>query len=124
MQALSPTSVWLATSSIAFMVMLLTGAPALAHQGGMQQEMVDLSSLMPDQEVAALRYCDGVYHVTNGEGDALEFPEFNLRFKTDASDMGPPQGTPALLPAAMMGDRVFVIFAVPEEISAFIDNEC
>ena len=31
---------------------------------------------------------------------------------------------PALLPASMSGDRAFVIFAAPQEISAFIQAKC
>lgn len=98
---------------------------ASAQQGGMmQQEMADLSTLAPDQQVESLHYCEGSYRLMTAEGDALEFPEFNLRFKTDASEMGPPEGSPALLPAGMMGDRAFVIFASPNAISAFIETSC
>jgi cytochrome c len=52
------------------------------------------------------------------------FWEFNLRFKTDSSDKGPEPGHPVLIPASMMGDRAFVIFAAPEEISGFIESKC
>jgi cytochrome c len=37
---------------------------------------------------------------------------------------GPPRDRPALVPASMMGDRAFVIFAAPEEISRFIESKC
>jgi hypothetical protein len=33
-------------------------------------------------------------------------------------------GTPALVPAGMMGDRADVIFASPDEISGFIAHQC
>lgn len=79
----------------------------------MQQEMVDLSDPSPDQQVASLRYFDRNFHVTNGEGDRIDFPEFNLRFKVDGSDIGPLSGTPALIPSGMMGDRAFIVFAAP-----------
>ena len=105
--------------------MLALATPAFAHQSGMMDsETVDLSHLPPDQQVVSLSYCDAVYRLTTREGDPREFPEFNLRFKTDASDMGPPQGTPALLPAGMMGDRALIIFASPAEISSFIAADC
>jgi cytochrome c len=122
-----------AIAVLALAILPAVPGPVSAQQGGMmgegqggmmQQEMADLSSLSPDRQVVSLRYCESVYHVTTAEGDALEFAEFNLRFKTDGSEMGPPQGTPALLPASMMGDRGFVIFAAPQEVSAFIENEC
>jgi cytochrome c len=60
--------------------------------------------------------------VTTAAGETLPFWEFNLRFKTDSSDKGPRSGQPALLQASMMGDRAFVIFAAPEEISRFISK--
>jgi cytochrome c len=34
------------------------------------------------------------------------------------------KGTPALMPAGMMGDRASVIFADPAEISASIERRC
>jgi cytochrome c len=94
------------------------------QRGMMERPMADLKSLPPEQQIASMRYCDSVFHVTTAEGDTLDFPEFNLRLKVDGTDTGPPDGTPALLSAGMMGDRAFVIFADPAEISAFIENEC
>ena len=60
------------------------------------------------------------------EGDMIEFPEFNLRIKTDISDKGPARGAPMFLPAGMqmMGDQAFLIFSAPAEISAFIKTNC
>jgi cytochrome c len=107
------------------------GAPAEGRQGGMMGGMMgapgdlpDLKTLGPDQQVTAIRYCADTYHVTTAAGDALPFWEFNLRFKTDSSDKGPHPGQPVLLPASMMGDRAFVIFAAPAEISASIKSKC
>lgn len=105
------------------MLSAITAAPA-QQPSMMQGQMEDLSSLPSGQQVAALRYCDNVFHVRTSEGDSLEFAEFNLRFKVDGSDKGPPPGKPALISAGMMGDRAFIIFADPAEISAFIANEC
>jgi len=39
-------------------------------------------------------------------------------------DEGPQKGAPALVGAGMIGDRADVIFASPEEISAFIAQQC
>jgi len=39
-------------------------------------------------------------------------------------DERPKKGAPALVGAGMMGDRADVIFASPEEISAFIVQQC
>jgi len=95
-------------------------------EGGMmgQREMANLRELPPERTVQAVKYCKGQYFVTTAAGDVLEFAEFNLRIKTDFSDKGPVQGKPALLPAAMMGDRAFLIFSDPAEISRYIEKTC
>jgi hypothetical protein len=88
------------------------------------RRFADLKSIGPEGQVAAIRYCGDTYEVTTVAGKTIPFWEFNLRFKTDSSTKGPPKGRPALLPASMMGDRAFVIFAAPQEISAFIQAKC
>jgi cytochrome c len=106
------------------------GAGAGAAGGGMMggmmaaPELADLKSIGPEGQVAAIRYCGDTYEVTTVAGQTIPFWEFNLRFKTDSSAKGPPKGRPALLPASMSGDRAFVIFAAPQEISAFIQAKC
>jgi cytochrome c len=101
-----------------------------AARGGMMggvmaaPELVDLKAIGPEGQVAAIRYCGDTYEVTTVAGQTIPFWEFNLRFKTDSSAKGPPKGRPALLPASMSGDRAFVIFAAPQEISAFIQAKC
>lgn len=106
-------------------------APAVAQQGGMmgggmmgQREMANLKELSPERTVQAVKYCKGQYFVSTAAGDVLEFSEFNLRLKSDSSDRGPHQGKPALLPAGMMGDRAFLIFSDPIEISTYIEKKC
>ncbi len=84
----------------------------------------DLKALGPESQVAAITYCGDTYRVTTLAGETVPFWEFNLRFKTDSSDKGPLRGRPALLRASMMGDRAFVIFADPAEISSFIKPQC
>ncbi len=88
------------------------------------RKTVDLKAVAPAQQVTAIRYCADTYRVTTAAGETVPIWEFNLRFKTDASEHGPPSGRPAFLRASMMGDRVFVIFASPREISAFIEAKC
>ena len=88
-------------------------------------EMADLRRDMgPDNRVASIRYCGDTYTVGVESGEAHQFWEFNLRFKTDSSDKGPEPGHPVLIPASMIGDRAFVIFAAPEEISGLIESKC
>ena len=84
--------------------------------GGMMGagEMADLRHDMgPNNRISAIRHCGDTYSVT-----------FNLRFKTDSSERGPEPAHPVLIPASMMGDRAFVIFAAPAEISPFIEARC
>ena len=86
--------------------------------------MPDLGTLGPEREVASLTYCRGTYHVRTGTGQVQKIWEFNLRFKSDSSDKGPVAGKPVIIPKGMRGDRFFVIFADPTEISPFIENRC
>ena len=71
-----------------------------------------------------INHCGDTYKVATADGKTRDFWERNLRFKTDVSDDGPQKGTPALVPAGMMGDRADVIFASPDEISGFIAPQC
>jgi cytochrome c len=84
----------------------------------------DLKKAGPEQQVKAIRYCRDTYHVTTADGQTHDFWEANLRLKTDSTALGPPDGTAAILPAGMMGDRASIFFAQPEEISALIKHEC
>jgi cytochrome c len=92
--------------------------------GGMSGERRNLKMPEPAHQVQAIRQCRDTYHVVTTDGETHDFWEPNLRFKTDSSDLGPPSGRPALLPAGMMGDRADVIFAKPEEMSTSIKHEC
>lgn len=92
--------------------------------GGMAPHFTDLKKVGPDKQVRSIRMCRDSYFVTTADGKTADFWEPNLRFETDSSDLGPPKGTPAIMPAGMMGDRATVIFAIPEEISASIKHQC
>lgn len=100
-------------------------AGSAGMMGGMGgPRLMNLKELAPNQQVDAIRYCGDAYYVTLGTGKTYTFWEFNLRFKSDSSDKGPPKGQPAILPSGMRGDRAFVIFADPGEISDFIEKQC
>jgi cytochrome c len=97
------------------------------EQDGMMAapQLLDLRrEVGPNNRITSIRYCGDTYTVGVESGDSHPFWEFNLRFKTDSSDKGPAPGHPVLVPASMMGDRAFAIFAAPEEISAFIESRC
>lgn len=98
-----------------------------AEQGGMMAapQLMDLRrEIGSNNRITSIRYCGDTYTVGVESGESHPFWEFNLRFKTDSSDKGPEPGHPVLIPASMMGDRAFAIFAAPEEISAFIEKRC
>jgi cytochrome c len=91
---------------------------------GMGGTPPDLKTLGPEYQVTAIRYCADTYEVTTADGTTEPFWEFNLRFKTDGSARGPVPGKPAIVGAGMAGDRASIVFASPQEISAFIRAEC
>jgi cytochrome c len=107
---------------------LLAYLQTAARQGGPRRaaarNMADLKSIGPARQVKIIRHCGDTYRVTTAAGETIPFWEFNLRFKTDGGELGPPKGRPALLRASMQGDRAFVVFASPDEISAFIAAKC
>ena len=98
--------------------------PAIVDEIAEAATAPDLKKLPPANQVKAIRYCHDTYHVTTGTGETRDFWERNLRFKTDSSALGPASGAPAITGAGMQGDRASVIFAKPEEISAFINHQC
>src|SRR5918996_3724539 len=101
----------------------VTAAGAAAEPA--EQGLIDLRREGgPNNRITSIRYCGDTYTVGVESGESHPFWEFNLRFKTDSSDKGPEPGHPVLIPASMMGDRAFVIFAAPEEISASIESKC
>ncbi len=101
------------------MTLLLIGfvAPVAAHQPGKRLHLKDTPA---HRQVDKLSYCKGTYHIVTKEGEPFEFPEFNLRFKTDSGPTGPAPGTPVVIPAGMQGDRAFIVFADPADTAAFL----
>jgi cytochrome c len=84
----------------------------------------NLKTLDPKDRVQSISHCRDTYRVATADGKTRDFWERNLRFKTDGGDDGPQKGSPAIVPAGMMGDRADIIFAAPEEISGFISSRC
>jgi cytochrome c len=105
-------------------------APKTAQGGNQMGGMMsggavpNLTKLDPEDRVQYINHCGDTYKVATADGKIHDFWERNLRFKTDVSDDGPQKGAPALVPAGMMGDPADVIFASPDEISAFISHRC
>src|SRR6266404_5107946 len=97
------------------------------QMGGMMMgggAVPNLKKLDPEDRVQSINHCGDTYKVATADGKVRDFWERNLRFKTDVSDDGPQKGTPAIVPAGMMGDRADVSFASPDEISGFISHQC
>jgi cytochrome c len=99
-------------------------APRGGGMMGMGADMPDLKTLGPEHQVTAIRHCGDTYDVATADGTNEPYWEFNLRFKTDGSELGPAPGKPVIVGAGMMGDRASVVFASPTEISPFILEEC
>lgn len=100
-------------------------APAAAAGGGMMgRRRIDLKQAPPAGQVTRLTHCKDTYTVSTADGRVEKLAEFNLRLKTDSSDLGPREGHPVAIGAGMMGDRASIVFAAPAEISPFIGAEC
>jgi len=111
---------------VAYLKALASGQAPPLSGGGMMAGPArpDLTTLGPERRVTAIRYCGDGYHVTTEDGRTVPFWEFNLRFKTDSSRLGPVPGKPVLVPAGMQGDRASVVFSSPAEISRFVEGRC
>ncbi len=107
-------------------------APKPAQGGGgmmgMARGKMDLKSAPPSGQVSgqvrAIKYCGDTYTVETADGKSEKIWEFNLRFKSDSSTLGPASGKPVAVGAGMQGDRASVVFASPKEISEFIQSAC
>ncbi len=101
-------------------------APA-APGGGMMMRAgpgTDLKRVGKDRRVTAVRHCGDAYHVTTEAGRTMPFWEFNLRFKTDSSPLGPEPGKPVLAPQGMQGDRAQLVFSGLDELKRFLVERC
>jgi cytochrome c len=104
-------------------------APAKAQRGGgmmmnMPPAREDLKKAPSQGQVTAINHCGDTYKVTTADGQINKVWEFNLRFKTDSSELGSRPGKPVIVGAGMQGDRASIVFASPSEISTFIHVEC
>jgi cytochrome c len=103
-------------------------APAAAKgKGGMMgmgRAKLDLKNAPPAGQVRSIKHCGDTYTVETGDGKVEKIWEFNLRFKSDSSKLGPAPGKPVVVGAGMQGDRASVVFASPKEISETIKQSC
>lgn len=114
---------------IAYLKAVAGGKAPQAQGGGgimgmMRNDRPDLGRAPAEGQVISIRHCGDTYVVATADGKTQKVWEFNLRFKTDSSKLGPLPGKPVVIGAGMQGDRASVIFSAPEEISAFIKQSC
>ena len=107
---------------IAYLKAVAEGQAPPAPGGGMMGAGArsDLKQVGKDRRVTSIRYCGDAYHVTTEAGRTTPFWEFNLRFKTDSSPLGPERGKPVLVPAGMQGDRAQVVFSGLDDLKRFL----
>ena len=102
-------------------------APPAAKDGGMMgmtRQKADLKSAPAAGQVRSIQHCGDTYSVATADGKTEKVWEFNLRFKTDSSKLGPRPGQPVIVGAGMQGDRASIVFSSPKEISEFIKQSC
>ena len=103
-------------------------APSAAKGGGPMmgaaRPKLDLRNPPPAGRVVSIKYCGDTYTVETADGKIEKIWEFNLRFKSDSSKLGPAPGKPVLVAAGMRGDRGSIVFASPEDISGAIKRDC
>lgn len=104
-------------------------APQVEQKGGrgmmgMQSRKIDLKSAPPEGQVTSITYCGDTYTVGTADGKSQKIWEFNLRFKSDSSKLGPAPGKPVVVGAGMQGDRASIVFASPKDISGTIQQSC
>ena len=101
--------------------------PATKGGGGMMgmgRAKLDLKNAPPAGQVRSIKYCGDTYTVETADGKVEKIWEFNLRFKSDSSKVGPAPGKPVVVGAGMQGDRASIVFASPKEISETIKQSC
>lgn len=102
-------------------------APPAAKGGGMMgmaRQKADLKKAPPAGQVRSIKHCGDTYTVETADGKSEKVWEFNMRFKTDSSPLGPVSGKPVVVGAGMQGDRASIVFASPKEISESIHQAC
>ncbi|MFN2646605.1 MAG: cytochrome c family protein [Burkholderiales bacterium] len=112
---------------IAYLRAVSEGKAPQEAAGGMRRmrgERLNLRQAPAEGQVTSMAHCGDTYAIATADGKNQKIWEFNLRLKTDSSQLGPIPGRPIVIGAGMQGDRASVVFAAPTEISAFIRESC
>jgi cytochrome c len=91
---------------------------------GMQPSRLDLRTAPPEGQVTSIKYCGDTYTIDTADGRSQKIWEYNLRFKSDSSKLGPVPGKPVVVGAGMQGDRSSIVFASPKEFSDAVKQSC
>jgi hypothetical protein len=84
----------------------------------------DLKQAPAPSRVTAIGHCGDAYRVSIGAGKTRTVWEFDLRFDTEGSAVGPATGHPVIVGNGMPGDRAALVFSRLEEIATFIKKQC
>lgn len=93
-------------------------------RGNAQSPKANLRHAPAAEQVTSVTHCKDTYVVKTADGKVNKIWEFNLRLKTDSSDMGPAPGKPVIVGNGMQGDRAAIVFSSPGEISRYIAEQC
>ena len=100
-----------------------TGEP---EGGGMMGASTpsDLKRAPRDAQVLSLQHCRDTYILRTADGSTHKIWEYNVRLKTDSSNLGPTAGKPVVTGSGMRGDRVSIVFSSPADLGSFIKETC
>ena len=84
----------------------------------------DLKSAPPRGQVTAISHCGDTYWIKTADGRVNKISEFDLRFRTNSSNVGPRPGKPVIVDRDAQGSPAVIVFAAPSEISSFINEAC
>jgi hypothetical protein len=107
-------------SALAASFALLLAGTAIAQEGSRE----DLRQAPASRQVTSVAYCAGQYTLDFADGSTRKFGERDLRFATDSSPFGPPEGRVVLIPTGRVGDRAIVVFVGPRDLASTLRTRC
>lgn len=87
-------------------------------------DVPDLKRAPLQGQVTAISHCGEMYRIQTADGRVNKLAEFDLRFGTDSSNVGPRPGKPVIVHPDAQRSPALVVFAAPSEISSFIADAC
>lgn len=117
---------------VAFLALAMApgGAEAVVDRGlvpagyARGQKPEPLTPAPPGAQVIGIRHCGASFFVTTADGAETAHWEMNVRLKLDTRDSGPAAGSPVIVGAGMMGDRVSIVFANLRDLNSLVEEAC